>query len=92
MELCSIEWNAETGFRGRFWLFFSGTRFASTVGMMRSKPMVSLPDRRVTAGDTRITVVEAEGKLVAIVKDRLRGTVRITLGTMQPPLQRSCCD
>jgi hypothetical protein len=60
--------------------------------MMRSKPMVSRKGREVTAGETRITVVEAEGKLVAIVKDRLRGTVRITLGTLQPLSPRSCCD
>jgi len=60
--------------------------------MMQIKPMASRPGREATAGDTRVTVVEAEGKLVAIVKDRLRGTVRITLGTLQPPPRRACCD
>ena len=60
--------------------------------MMQSQPMVSRSGRKVMAGDTRVTVVETEGKLVAIVKDRLRGTVRITLGTLQPPPRRSCCD
>ena len=60
--------------------------------MMQSKPMVSRNGRKVMAGDSRINVVEAEGKLVAIVKDRLRGTVRITLGTLPRPAQRACCD
>jgi len=60
--------------------------------MRQITPLVSRPNREVTAGDTRITVVEAEGKLVAIVKDRLRGTVRITLGTLQAPPRRSCSD
>jgi len=37
-------------------------------------------------------VVDEDGRLIAIVKDRLRGTVRITLGMAQPPLRRACCD
>jgi len=55
-------------------------------------PAAAIPTRNASAGETRVTVVEQDGKLVAIVKDRLRGTVRITLGTIQPPVRRACCD
>lgn len=60
--------------------------------MLHRLSAVRFPSRRATAGDTRVTVVDEEGKLVAIVQDRFRGTIRITLGTVQPPQRRACCD
>jgi hypothetical protein len=60
--------------------------------MLHDSPAAVLPTRHATAGGTRITVVDVDGEIVAIVKDRLRGTVRITLGTVQPPARRACCD
>jgi len=62
------------------------------VRMMQIPPEVCLPTRQVMAADTQITVVEAEGKLFAIVKDHLRGTVRVTLGAVRPVSRRACAD
>jgi len=60
--------------------------------MLHHLPAASIPSRGSSAGAARVTVVDEDGKLVAIVKDRFRGTVRITLGIVQPPLRHACCD
>jgi chemotaxis signal transduction protein len=42
--------------------------------------------RRAQSGKTRVVVIEEEGELTAIVVDKMRGVVRIPLGTVDPPL------
>ncbi len=59
------------------------------VVMMQNKP-ASTGRRQAVAGDTWVTVVEDGGQLVAIVKDKMRGTVRVPLGKAQPAQPRSC--
>ena len=47
--------------------------------------------RQAVSGGTWVTVVEDGGQLGAIVKDKLRGTVKVPLGRAQPPVSlRSC--
>ena len=41
--------------------------------------------RKARSGGTRVLVVEEEGVLTAIVVDKVRGVVRIPIGTVDPP-------
>jgi hypothetical protein len=41
--------------------------------------------RKASSGGTTVVVVEEGGELVAIVADRIRGEVRIPLGTVERP-------
>jgi hypothetical protein len=45
--------------------------------------------RKAQSGTTRVMVIEEEGELTAIVVDKMRGVVRIPLGTVDPPLSLS---
>jgi hypothetical protein len=42
--------------------------------------------RKAQSGKTRVVVIEEQGELTAIVVDKMRGVVRIPLGTVDPPL------
>jgi hypothetical protein len=48
----------------------------------------SLKTRKSRSGNTRVTVVEMRGELVAIVADKYRGEVRIPLGMVDPSIHR----
>ena len=49
------------------------------------------PQRKAFSGEPWVTVVEDQGQLVAIVRDKAHGVVRVPLGRAQPvPLPRSC--
>ncbi len=41
--------------------------------------------RKASSGGTRVVVVEDAGELVAIVVDKIRGVVRIPIGTIDQP-------
>jgi hypothetical protein len=57
--------------------------------MSQNKP-ASMRRRQAVSGGTWVTVVVDDGQLVAIVKDKLHGTVRVPLGRAEPAPRRSC--
>jgi chemotaxis signal transduction protein len=42
--------------------------------------------RKTQSGKTQVLVIEEDGELTAIIVDKMRGVVRIPLGTVDPPL------
>ena len=74
----------------RFWLRKPWYGICMSVPMTQNK-RAAARQRQAVSGGTWVTVVEDGGQLVAIVKDKLRGTVKVPLGRAQPPVSWHAC-
>jgi len=69
-------------------LFIHFTMFNRNVRniMITKEGMRARKARKAQSGKTRVVVIEEEGELTAIIVDKMRGIVRIPLGSVDPPM------